>query len=163
MRKSFLFGYTLVELLIVVTIIGILAAIAYPSYRNYITQTRRSDAHIALTQATNQQERFFTECNWYASTLYGTRACGTGAGNGVLDLSGTTPVLSPEKHYVIALVAPDANCPIGSCYILQATPATTAEGGTGLQSDDGNFRIASTGVKTWAKDGANYTFKWTDK
>ncbi len=160
--KALQSGVTLIELMIVVAIIGIIAAIAYPSYQNYTKQTRRSDAQIALAQAANQQERFFTECNWYASTLYGTRACAS-SGSGVLNLSTTTPVLSPEQHYVISLVAPTSACPISSCYVLQATPATTGNGGTGLQAGDGNFRITSTGVKTWAKDGTNYNYKWTDK
>lgn len=150
--------------MITVVIIGILAAIAYPSYRNYTIQTRRSDAQIGLTQAANQQERFFTECNWYATTLYGTRACGASAGNGVLNLSTATPVLSPEKHYVITLVTPTAACPITSCYVLQAAPAATTDGGTGLQANDGNFRITSTGIKTWDKaNNGSYTSKWTDK
>lgn len=162
MRKT-LSGFTLIELMITVAIIGILAAIAYPSYRNYATQTRRSDAQIALTQAANQQERFFTECNWYASTLYGTRACAA-SGSGVLNLSTTTPVLSPERHYVITLVTPTTACPIASCYVLQATPAATADGGTGLQTGDGNYRITSTGVKTWDKNNSgNYLSRWTDK
>lgn len=154
----------MIELMITVTIIGVLAAIAYPGYRNYTTQTRRSDAQIALTQAANQQERFFTECNWYATTLFGTRACGASAGNGVLNLATATPVLSPERHYVITLVTPTAACPISSCYVLQAAPATTAQGGTGLQANDGNFRITSTGVKSWDKaNNGLYQSRWTDK
>lgn len=160
-------GFTLIELLIAVTIVGILAAIAYPSYQNYMKQTRRSDAQIALTQAANQQERFFTECNWYAKTLYGaTRTCGSDYNSGVLKLFDDTaaPVLSPESHYVITLVDPTSDCPITSCYVLQAAPAATADGGTGNQSGDGNFRITSTGVKTWDKaNNGSYTAKWTDK
>ncbi len=164
-------GFTLVELMITVVIIGVIAAIAYPSYQNYTKQTRRSDAQIALTQAANQQERFFTECNHYAQVLHGSsRACGTSGASysdGVLKLFDAiaTPILSPEKHYVITLVTPDAtNCPITSCYILQATPATTAQGGTSLQINNGNLRIRSTGVKSWDKDNSgNYQSKWTDK
>ena len=87
MRKSVSHGFTLIELMVTVVIIGILAAIAYPSYQNYTKQTRRSDAQIALTQAANQQEKFFTECNWYAKTLHGiSRACGATSADGVLSL-----------------------------------------------------------------------------
>ncbi|MEK7816154.1 MAG: type IV pilin protein [Pseudomonadota bacterium] len=167
MKKNATHGFTLIELMITVVIIGILAAIAYPSYQNYTRQTRRSDAQIALTQAANQQERFFTECNSYAPSITAARPATcppVPAGSG-LGLSN----LSPERHYVITLVTPDTACPISSCYILQATPATTAQGGTGLQANDGNFRIRSTGVKTWDKNnagpdsGGNYAFRWTDK
>lgn len=167
MKKDAVSGITLIELMITVVIIGILAAIAYPSYQNYTKQTRRSDAQIALTQAANQQERFFTECNWYAQTLPGvTRGCGASFANGVLRLFDATadPIFSPERHYVITLVPVTAACPIASCYILQAAPATTAQGGTGLQANDGNFRITSTGVKTWDKaNNGLYQSRWTDK
>ena len=167
MGKFVLRGFTLIELMITVVIIGILAAIAYPSYQNYTKQTRRSDAQIALTQAANQQEKFFTECNHYAQILYGAnRACGTSGASyadGVLKYSTASPVLSPERHYVITLVTPTTACPITSCYVLQATPSTTTEG-TGQQTGDGNFQITSTGVKTWDKSNNNsYDKKWTDK
>lgn len=156
-------GVTLMELMIVLLIIGILSAIAYPTYRNYVTQTRRSDAQIALTQAANLQEKFFTQCNYYAQTLAGARACGATSADGILGLATAGVVLSPQRHYVVTLVAPDAACPITSCYILQATPATKAQGGTALQAADGNFRLSSNGLKRWAKDGTTYTFDWTAK
>ena len=162
MRKFVSHGFTLIELMITVVIIGILAAIAYPSYQNYTKQTRRSDAQIALTQAANQQERFFTECNSYAPSITAARPATcppVPAGSG-LGLSS----LSPEKHYVITLVDPTPACPIASCYVLQAAPSATSDGGTGYQANDGNFRITSTGVKTWDKaNNGLYQSRWTDK
>jgi type IV pilus assembly protein PilE len=161
MKKSATHGFTLIELMITVVIIGILAAIAYPSYRNYTTQTRRSDAQIALTQAANQQERFFTECNSYAPSITAARPATcppVPAGSG-LGLSS----LSPERHYVITLLGETASCLIASCYVLQATPSTATEG-TGQQTGDGNFRITSTGVKSWDKaNNGLYQSRWTDK
>ncbi len=154
-------GFTLIELMITVVIIGILAAIAYPSYRNYVTQTRRSDAQIALTQAANQQERFFTEFNWYAATLAGARAGGTST-TGVLGIS----IASPESHYMLSMSAGTlnaANCSQYSCgYTLVADPNNASA--TGRQNNDGKFRLDSTGVKQWDKDNNNsYSKKWTDK
>lgn len=153
--------------MIVVVIIGILAAIAYPGYQKYVTQTRRSDAQIALTQAANQQERFFTECNYYAKTASGSRACGSSSTAGVLGVS----ALSPDGHYAITMVAPTSstgNCPITSCYILEANP--NGAGVSGRQANDGRFRIDSRGNKTWDKANTNtpdssgkFANKWTDK
>jgi prepilin-type N-terminal cleavage/methylation domain-containing protein len=173
MKRTRTDGFTLIELMIVVVIIGILAGIAYPSYQKYTTQTRRSDAQIALTQAAALQEKFYSDCSHFAQVLYGKKedrdcATNTDLDNGKMsmnDSDGTT-ILSPARHYVITLVAPTASagtCPITRCFNLQAAPSTKAQGGTGLQIGDGNFRIDSTGTKTWAKDGTNYNYKWTDK
>lgn len=176
-------GFTLIELMIVVVIIGILAAIAYPSYTKYTIQTRRSDAQIALTQAAALQEKFYSDCTHYAQLLYGKkedRACAvdtTDFDDGKLSMndSDTTTILSPGGHYVISLVAPTTSsggCPITRCFTLQATPATTALGGTGLQIGNGKLRINSLGEKSWDKGNTGspndtthgkYTSKWTDK
>jgi len=51
-------GFTLVELMIVVAIIGIITAIAYPSYRQYIERAKRGDAMTALMLATQAMERY---------------------------------------------------------------------------------------------------------
>lgn len=158
-------GFTLIELMIVVVIIGILAAIAYPSYQNYSRSTRRSDAQTALLQVANQQERFFTECNWYATTLSGTRACGTSAGNGVLGYSTT----SPDGHYVISISATagainQSACSAWTCG-YQAIADPDAAGASGLQAGNGKLRIDSMGVKQWDKNNDNFatSYKWTDK
>jgi type IV pilus assembly protein PilE len=170
-------GFTLIELMIVVVIIGILAGIAYPSYQKYMKQTRRSDAQIALTRVAALQEKYYSDCSHFASKLEGTaRSCGTASdySDAVLAMNGnaSTTILSDNRDYVITLVAPTTSsggCPINTCFKLQATPATTANvdgngnKGTGRQVGDGNFRIDSTGAKSWAKDGTNYNYKWTDK
>lgn len=157
MRRSCPPGFTLIELMITVVIIGIIAAIAYPSYQNYARQTRRSDAQIALTQAANQQERYFTECNTYTSNLGGTR---TNTCDGALGY-GTS---SPEGHYTLSPSAGTINgsCTTYSCgYTLTATPVAT-----GLQAGNGRLRIDSTGTKQWDRLDNNFTSgiaRWTDK
>ena len=54
-------GFTLIELMITVAIIGILASVAYPSYREYVNKSRRVQAKTTLVAAQQWMERFCTE------------------------------------------------------------------------------------------------------
>jgi type IV pilus assembly protein PilE len=58
-------GFSLIELMIVMAIVLVLAAVAYPSYAGYMTKTRRIEGQIALMEAIQQQERFYTRNNTY--------------------------------------------------------------------------------------------------
>lgn len=60
-------GFTLIELMIVVVIVAVISAIAYPSYQQYVRETKRADAHSALTRIAALQERFFSDNNRYAT------------------------------------------------------------------------------------------------
>lgn len=60
-------GFTLIELMIVVMVIGVLAAIAYPSYMDHVRKGWRSEARAALMAEMQQQERYFTQMNTYHS------------------------------------------------------------------------------------------------
>ena len=59
-------GFSLTELLIVMVIIGVLAAIGLPAYQDYTRSTKRADATQALSRMAQLQERFFTDRNAYA-------------------------------------------------------------------------------------------------
>jgi type IV pilus assembly protein PilE len=60
-------GFTLIEVMIVLAILAVLAVIAYPNYAGYITRTRRIEGQIALIEAMQQQERFYTNNNTYTA------------------------------------------------------------------------------------------------
>jgi len=64
-------GLTLVEVMIVVAIIGILAAVAYPSYQEYVRRAARGDAQADMMEIAQNLERFFTLNNQYAATRAG--------------------------------------------------------------------------------------------
>lgn len=60
-------GFTLIELMIVVVVITILAAIALPSYRSYVMKSRRTDAKNGLLDLASREERYFSVNNTYTN------------------------------------------------------------------------------------------------
>lgn len=58
-------GFTLIELMLVVTIIGILATIAYPSYDEYVKRSNRSEGQALLNDTSARQERYFSQNSAY--------------------------------------------------------------------------------------------------
>lgn len=62
-------GFSLVELMIVIAVLGIIAAFAYPSYEDQMRKARRSDAHSALSTLAFQMERYFSNENEYTVNL----------------------------------------------------------------------------------------------
>jgi type IV pilus assembly protein PilE len=152
MTEARSYGFTLVELMVVVVILAIIVGIAYPSYRNYVTQTRRSDAQSILTQVANNQEKFFSNCNRYTTTMNpGDIAGCTGLGY--------SDNLSPDGHYQVTI---GTTTIAGAGTIATAYTATATPVAGGLQANNGALRIDSTGVRDWNKPGVGWT-SWTKK
>lgn len=79
-------GFTLVEIMVVVAIIGILAAVAYPAYTDSVAKGKRAEARAAVTDLLQQQERYFTQMNSYET--FGLGAPGSLPFKGYSSLSG---------------------------------------------------------------------------
>ncbi|WP_018863113.1 type IV pilin protein [Thioalkalivibrio sp. ARh3] len=99
-------GFTLIEVMIVVVVIGILAAIAYPSYQNYILKSQRADAHDALLRIQLEQERWRANSDTYAT---------------MSELGGSGDF--SNENYTLSITGPDGSgSPSGTGYQAVATP-----------------------------------------
>lgn len=114
-------GMTLVELMIVVVVIGILTAIAYPSYLSQVRKTRRADGKAALMQTAQQLERCYTRFS-----RYNDGNCGV-----------VLPFNSPEGSYVVSAAAATT----ASAFTLAATP----QGDQVKDTKCGVLRLTNTG------------------
>lgn len=112
-------GFTLVELMITVAIIGILSAVAYPSYTQYLQKGRRAEAKAALMENMQLFERHFAQVNTYAvnSSTLGQ------VWQGYKPYSGdTAPSASFTPNYAIVAGACPAYGTPDQCVELQARP-----------------------------------------
>jgi len=143
-------GFTLMELMITLAIVALLAAIAVPSYRDYIIRSNRIDATSALLKIAAAQEKFFLQNNTYATNDLLDDAPPAGLG-----ITGTDQGL-----YALAISAPDGACPIASCWAATATPA---DGKSQTRDKDCTaFQINSLGQRTAKKGAADNTANcWT--
>lgn len=119
-------GLTLVELLVVVIIVGILAGIAYPSYRRQVVRSTRTDAKVSLQQAAQSLEDCFTRFHAYDDP-------GCTARENLED-----GIASPDGHYRITLDEADA-----LTFMLAATP----QGGQADDTECAGFTLTEANVR----------------
>lgn len=120
-------GFTLMEVMITVVIIGILATIAYPSYTQYVIRSNRSAAQSFILGVANQQEQYNLDARQYATTMA---------------ILGATVPAEVSKNYSVTLTANNAATP--PTYTVTATPT-----GAQLANDTNclNLTVDQTGTK----------------
>lgn len=130
-------GFTLIEVMIVVAIVGILAAVAYPSYQEHVKSARRAEAQSALMGLASAMERHFTVNNSYK---------GAGAGGGDTG----APVIYYDQvpngggtaYYNLTIASAS-----DTAFVVQASPVNA-------QAGDGFLDINNQGVRRWDKDNS---------
>lgn len=118
-------GFTLIEMLVVVAIVAILAAIVYPSYQNQLRKAHRADAQSAMMDLANREQQYLLDARSYA------------VGSTALTSLNVSLPSDVTNFYAISIAA-GAGTP---SYVITATPQ-------GMQVPDGPLTLDSDGNKT---------------
>ena len=125
MKTKLVRGFTLIELMIVVAVVSILAAVAYPSYTDYVRRGHRASAQAFMMDVAQRQQQHFAQRRQFAASL--------------ADLGLSAPA-DVAKHYDVTVDAADGPPPT---FTLTATPRA----GT-IQAADPTLSLASSGAKS---------------
>jgi type IV pilus assembly protein PilE len=134
MRRTQQSGFSLIELMIVIVILGVLMAIAIPNYNGYLERTRRTDARGALLEIASAQERIYFERNQYTSAIAD-----------VWNYQEDGAYVSNEGHYVLSVVLTDDDT-------NRFTATATAQNKQTGDDDCATFSIDETGLKAATGD-----------
>jgi len=131
-------GFTLIELMIVVAIIGIITSIAYPSYQGYMKGSNRSVAQADLMSLAAALER-------HKAATYSYKAAAEGGSNTgkptVFHAHSPSSEPAAKKKYDLTIDSVSAS---GNSYVLIAKPVSSS-----AQTGDGNLHLFSDGRKAW--------------
>ncbi len=129
-------GMTLIELMVVVAIVAMLAAIALPGFNRQVLKSRRTDGHNLLMRIAAEQERYYTSFNRYTADLSSAPPAGLGMG-----------ALNSEHGYYTVAAVVGVN---SQTFTLTATP-------NNAQTDDacGNLTLGNSDAKGYSGDESN--------
>lgn len=130
-------GFTLIEVMITVAIVGILAAIAYPSYAEYLRKSRRAEAQSVLMNIGTRQQQMLLDTRSYGATV------------AALNISVPAQVAT---NYTVTVTVPAGNPPT---FTATATPQ-----GDQVKDKCGTLGVDNTGAKTALKNGVAQTGCW---
>ena len=130
-------GLTLIELLIIVVIVGILAAIGYPSYQNHLRKGARASAQAEMLKIADRQAQFLLDARNYA------------IGSGALSTLNVTLPAEVTSKYIVTITAADGTDTPSTpaSFTIRATPVSG-----GAQVQDGELTLTHTGAKTRAEN-----------
>ncbi len=135
-RRGCAAGFTLIELMITVAVMGVLAAIAYPSYMRYVARGNRSAAQSFMLEVTSRQERYLLDGRQYAPDLptLGMTVPDTVSPNYTVSITNVTA--APPGYVVQA-------APIGGQASNDANCGTLTIDGTGAKAASGPGGVAN--------------------
>jgi type IV pilus assembly protein PilE len=142
-------GFTLIELMVVVAIVGILSAIAYPAYTASILKGKRAQGRTAIVELLQQQERYATQRNTYLTFTTSAAGVPDPASAPFKTFSGDNLA---NSAYLLSAGTCSATLSIQECVQVIATP---------IVADDvvGNLRMTSTGDRTCTGSASSSDFK----
>ena len=155
MKKYLNKGFTLIELMIVVAIIAILTAIAYPAYTDSIRKGKRAQARTALAELMQQQERYMTQRNCYLAFTTANDGTATETDPALCG----RPVVTPAPPVPFKVYTGDSG-PLGAAYVLSSEACSATDSMrdcvrvfatlrvAGSDPEVNTLQMTSTGIKT---------------